>query len=143
MRSIDEGYVQVASLNYNNDQIGQQNDGSSRGKGLFFDLYGSNADASAMTAWVWGVSRIIDALEHGLEELVVGLDVDLDQLQGHALGHALDDGAGVVAQVAAGAAVERDHGHLAVRMVGSAAGWFGAQARTRNVSPRRVPAGSV
>jgi hypothetical protein len=55
--------TQVATLNYNNDQIGQQNDASSRGKGLFFDLYGSNADASAMTAWVWGVSRIIDVLE--------------------------------------------------------------------------------
>ncbi|KAH9915502.1 esterase [Fomitopsis serialis] len=34
-----------------------------RGVGLFYDLYGSNATASAMTAWVWGVSRIIAALE--------------------------------------------------------------------------------
>lgn len=50
-------------LNFNNDQIGQQNDASSRGKGLFFDLYGSDATASAMAAWAWGVSRIVDALE--------------------------------------------------------------------------------
>jgi len=51
-----------------------------------------------------------DALEHRLEELVVGLDVDLDELQGHPLGDPLDGGAGVVAQVAAGPAVERDDG---------------------------------
>lgn len=43
--------------------IGQQTDTTSRGKGLFFTLYGSSATASAATAWVWGVSRIIDALE--------------------------------------------------------------------------------
>jgi hypothetical protein len=44
--------------------IGQQNSNpASRGVGLFFDVYGANATASAMTAWVWGVSRIIDVLE--------------------------------------------------------------------------------
>ena len=48
---------------YDNDQIAEQNDLSSRGQGLFYDVYGSDATASAMTAWVWGVSRIIDALE--------------------------------------------------------------------------------
>ncbi|KDQ19074.1 carbohydrate-binding module family 1 protein [Botryobasidium botryosum FD-172 SS1] len=53
----------IATLNYNNDNIGQQNSGSSRGVGLFYNLYGSSATASAMTAWTWGVSRIIDALE--------------------------------------------------------------------------------
>jgi hypothetical protein len=51
-------------LVYNNDAIGQQNSNpASRGVGLFFDVYGANATASAMIAWVWGVSRIIDALE--------------------------------------------------------------------------------
>lgn len=40
-----------------------QDSTSSRGKGLFYTLYGSSHSASAMTAWVWGVSRIIDALE--------------------------------------------------------------------------------
>ncbi|KAI0090963.1 glucuronoyl esterase [Irpex rosettiformis] len=53
----------VATLIFINDALGQQNSLSSRGKGLFFDLYGANASASSMTAWVWGVSRIIDALE--------------------------------------------------------------------------------
>jgi hypothetical protein len=32
-----------------------KNDASSRGKGLFFDFYGFNAAASAMTAWFWGI----------------------------------------------------------------------------------------
>ncbi|KAI0752287.1 hypothetical protein BC629DRAFT_1584729 [Irpex lacteus] len=53
----------VATLIFTNDAVGLQNDLTSRGKGLFFDLYGADASASAMTAWVWGVSRIIDALE--------------------------------------------------------------------------------
>lgn len=43
--------------------MAQQNDASSRGIGTFYNLYGSSANASAMTAWVWGVSRIIDVLE--------------------------------------------------------------------------------
>ncbi|KAI0337238.1 hypothetical protein BDW22DRAFT_966196 [Trametopsis cervina] len=53
----------VAVLDYNNDALGVQNSLSSRGQGLFFDLYGSSASASAMTAWVWGLSRVIDAIE--------------------------------------------------------------------------------
>ncbi|EJT98565.1 hypothetical protein DACRYDRAFT_57350 [Dacryopinax primogenitus] len=53
----------VAVLTYPNSLIGQQNSSpASRGVGLFYNLYG-NVTASAMTAWVWGVSRIIDALE--------------------------------------------------------------------------------
>lgn len=43
--------------------MAQQNDQTSRGVGLFYNLYGKSANASAMTAWVWGVSRIIDSLE--------------------------------------------------------------------------------
>lgn len=48
---------------YDNSGMAQQNDLSSRGVGLFYNLYGHNATASSMTAWVWGVSRIIDVLE--------------------------------------------------------------------------------
>ena len=55
--------IQIAKITYSNSDMGQQTDGTSRGKGLFFNLYGSGHSASAMTAWVWGVSRIIDALE--------------------------------------------------------------------------------
>ncbi|KAG8900168.1 carbohydrate-binding module 1 [Tulasnella sp. 403] len=53
----------VAVINFNNDDIAAQVDGSSRGKGKFYTLYGSSHSAGAMMAWAWGVSRIIDALE--------------------------------------------------------------------------------
>lgn len=44
--------------------MAEQTSGASRGVGQFYDLYGVNATASSMTAWVWGVSRIIDMLEN-------------------------------------------------------------------------------
>lgn len=53
----------VATITLDNSAIAQQNDQSSRGVGLFYDLYGSNATASSMLAWAWSVSRVIDALE--------------------------------------------------------------------------------
>ncbi|MCJ1312217.1 hypothetical protein MMC25_005891 [Agyrium rufum] len=53
----------VAIIVLNNDLLGLQNNASSRGVGLFYDLYGSDATASAMMAWAWGVSRVIDVLE--------------------------------------------------------------------------------
>ncbi|KAJ3036945.1 hypothetical protein HDV00_002193 [Rhizophlyctis rosea] len=53
----------VALITYSNDDIAQQNSGSSRGIGKFFTLFGANATAGATTAWAWGVSRIIDVLE--------------------------------------------------------------------------------
>ncbi|KAF7796441.1 hypothetical protein EIP86_007618 [Pleurotus ostreatoroseus] len=53
----------IATLSYANSNMAQQTDTSSRGLGLFYNLFGKTHSASAMTAWVWGVSRIIDALE--------------------------------------------------------------------------------
>ncbi|KAF2012725.1 carbohydrate esterase family 15 protein [Aaosphaeria arxii CBS 175.79] len=53
----------VATITFNNDQIGAQQGGNSRGQGKFFDLYGSGHSAGALTAWAWGVDRVIDALE--------------------------------------------------------------------------------
>lgn len=53
----------VATITFNNDEIGQQQGSNSRGKGKFYDLYGSSHSAGALTAWAWGVDRIIDALE--------------------------------------------------------------------------------
>ncbi|KAK8219736.1 carbohydrate-binding module 1 [Zalaria obscura] len=53
----------AAVIIFNNDEIGQQNNQSSRGVGLFYDLYGHDASASSMMAWAWAISRIIDALE--------------------------------------------------------------------------------
>ncbi|KZV66234.1 carbohydrate esterase family 15 protein [Peniophora sp. CONT] len=53
----------VAVLSYTLETIANQDSTASRGKGLFFNLYGASANASAMTAWAWGVSRMIDVLE--------------------------------------------------------------------------------
>ncbi|WP_437972432.1 hypothetical protein WMF04_14920 [Sorangium sp. So ce260] len=53
----------VATAIYNNNEIGAQSGGGSRGTGKFYDLYGRNHAASSMIAWAWGISRIIDALE--------------------------------------------------------------------------------
>ncbi|MGQ8364417.1 alpha/beta hydrolase family protein [Glaciecola sp. 1036] len=53
----------VAVITLNNNQLGEQFGGHSRGKGKFFDLYGAEHSASAMIAWSWGVSRILDVLE--------------------------------------------------------------------------------
>jgi hypothetical protein len=53
----------VAIVSFDNNDIAQQNDASSRGKGKFYDLYGSNHGAGAMMAWAWAVSRLIDAIE--------------------------------------------------------------------------------
>ncbi|EOA89188.1 hypothetical protein ACJQWK_09363 [Exserohilum turcicum] len=54
---------EVATITFNNDEVAQQSGQSSRGKGKFYDLYGSSHSAGALTAWAWGVDRIMDALE--------------------------------------------------------------------------------
>ncbi|RHZ62550.1 putative extracelular cellulose binding protein (Cip2) [Aspergillus thermomutatus] len=53
----------VASITFDNSQIAQQTDQSSRGRGLFYDLYGANHSAGAMIAWAWATSLLIDRLE--------------------------------------------------------------------------------
>ncbi len=53
----------IAVITFPNNDIAEQTDGSSRGKGKFYTLYGSNHGAGAMSAWAWGMSRLIDALE--------------------------------------------------------------------------------
>ena len=60
----------VAVINLNNNQIGAQSGSDSRGTGLFYDIYGSDHSASSMTAWAWGVSRLIDVLEDSGEGLI-------------------------------------------------------------------------
>jgi hypothetical protein len=53
----------VAVISFNTGDMAQQNSGSSRGLGKFYQLYGTTASAGAMTAWAWAISRIIDVLE--------------------------------------------------------------------------------
>ncbi|CAG9940066.1 unnamed protein product [Clonostachys rosea f. rosea IK726] len=63
----------VATITFNNDGFAQQNGGGSRGIGTFYDLHGNGHSAGALTAWAWGVSRIIDALEK-LGSSATGID---------------------------------------------------------------------
>src|SRR5690606_17050184 len=56
---IDHG---IAIITIDNNALGAQAGGDSRGTGLFYDLYGSEHSASSMTAWAWGVSRLIDVI---------------------------------------------------------------------------------
>ncbi|KAL6874339.1 4-O-methyl-glucuronoyl methylesterase [Trichoderma longibrachiatum] len=65
----------VAMINFNNDDIAAQVNTGSRGQGKFYDLYGKSHSAGAMTAWAWGVSRVIDALE-----LVPGARIDTTRI---------------------------------------------------------------
>jgi hypothetical protein len=53
----------VATAIFNNNDMGAQGGGNTRGTGIFYDLYGNDHPASSMIAWAWGISRIIDALE--------------------------------------------------------------------------------
>lgn len=50
----------VATINFNNDDFAAQVSSSSRGTGKFFTLFGANHSAGALTAWAWGVDRLID-----------------------------------------------------------------------------------
>jgi hypothetical protein len=66
MNTLNTSEIQklgVALITFPADEIGQEINTGSRGKGKFFDLYGSNYDAGALIAWAWGVDRLIDALE--------------------------------------------------------------------------------
>lgn len=67
----------VATITFNNDQIGAQSGQNSRGQGKFFDVYGSGHSAGALTAWAWGVDRVIDALEkttgHNIDPKKIGV----------------------------------------------------------------------
>ena len=53
----------VALITLPASAIAQQDSGSSRGLGKFYDFYGSTAASGAMIAWAWGVSRLIDAIQ--------------------------------------------------------------------------------
>ena len=60
-------------------EFAQQDNTTSRGKGLFYELYPDTSpqSAGAMMAWAWGVSRIMDALasssDAGIDPAHVGV----------------------------------------------------------------------
>lgn len=53
----------IALITFPNNVVAEQQNGASRGKGAFYALYGADHPAGAMSAWSWGVSRLVDALE--------------------------------------------------------------------------------
>ena len=67
--SLDYSGLNIATISFNPDDVAPE---TTRGKGRFYDIYGSNHSAGAMIAWAWGVSRVIDALEKTPE---AGIDV--------------------------------------------------------------------
>lgn len=54
--------VDTAVISFDPEELAQTDGVSSRGKGKFYDIYGEDHTSSALAAWVWGVSRIIDAI---------------------------------------------------------------------------------
>lgn len=63
LNNSDLDSLGVAVIQFPNNELGEQIDSNSRGKGKFYDIYGSDHTASAMMAWAWGVSRLIDGLQ--------------------------------------------------------------------------------
>ncbi|KAI0448961.1 hypothetical protein F5B21DRAFT_518537 [Xylaria acuta] len=61
----------VGTINFGNDAwAGQSN---ARGSGAFYTLFGNSHSAGALTAWAWGVDRLIDGLEQ-LGAATTGID---------------------------------------------------------------------
>ncbi|KAI4862708.1 carbohydrate esterase family 15 protein [Hypoxylon rubiginosum] len=63
----------VGTVGFNNDNFASQASGQSRGQGAFYTLFGNTHTAGALTAWAWGVDRVIDGLEQ-LGAAATGID---------------------------------------------------------------------
>lgn len=52
----------AAVITFDPRQAGQENTGRAQKAGAFYDLFGAASGAGLLTAWSWGVSRIIDVI---------------------------------------------------------------------------------
>lgn len=52
----------AAVITFDPRQAGQENTGRAQKAGAFYDLFGAASSAGLLTAWSWGVSRIIDVI---------------------------------------------------------------------------------
>lgn len=71
--NLDNDYLAsqgIAVISFDNNGMGAQSGLDSRGTGKFFDLYGNDHPASSLTAWAWGISRLIDVIENSDEALI-------------------------------------------------------------------------
>ncbi|KAK2056526.1 carbohydrate esterase family 15 protein [Colletotrichum caudatum] len=64
----------IVQITFDNDAFAAQNGQCSRSQGLFYNIFGRQHSAGALTAWAWGVGRIIDGLEQ-LGAAHTGIDV--------------------------------------------------------------------
>lgn len=64
----------IALVTFDNNAFAQDNSATSRGVGLFYNIFGANHSAGALTAWAWGASRIVDAIEQLVEDSGMTLD---------------------------------------------------------------------
>lgn len=64
---------QIGTITFDNGAFAAQDNTGSRGKGVFYNLFGADHSAGALTAWAWGVARIIDGLEK-LGSAATGID---------------------------------------------------------------------
>ncbi|HEY8945947.1 MAG TPA: PE PGRS family protein [Polyangiaceae bacterium] len=53
----------VATINFDAYSVGAEVGGKSPGKGAFYTVHGADHEAGLLTAWAWGISRIIDVIE--------------------------------------------------------------------------------
>ncbi len=71
--NLDNDYLAsqgIAVITFDNNEMGAQSGLDSRSNGKFFDLYGSDHPASSLTAWAWGISRLIDVIENSDKALI-------------------------------------------------------------------------
>ncbi|KAI1810791.1 carbohydrate esterase family 15 protein [Poronia punctata] len=52
----------IGTIGFDNENFASQASAGSRGQGAFYTLFGNTHSAGALTAWAWGVDRVVDGL---------------------------------------------------------------------------------